>query len=98
MDFSDLRYWKVGDNPYEGFRWFYCPILEQSLPLAVLRDVYKELKLIEKVLPEGGYKGWIIGTFIENSHVIKMLHKLKGVPFKMTPEGKNLKLWFYKET
>jgi len=60
-----------------------------------MRAIYRELKSLELDLKKLGFKGWVLWTQLANMHMMKILTKLKSLPYFI--DVKRETIWFKKE-
>lgn len=90
------EHWGANDLK-NGYANIYCPTISEDRvnSFGDSRRIYKELKMLEKILKNNGFYGWVSWTEIKNKHIEKLFVKVKSYPF-FTDKKKEI-TWFKKE-
>ena len=75
----------------------YSPTITENRvdSFTIQKEIYKELKQLEGLLKDVGFKGWVSWTELTNPHIMKFLTKLKAYPYGI--DLKRETIWFKKE-
>ena len=85
------KYWEIKEN-LKGWIWIVSPFMsgKTHIPFKDVRELYKELKSLEKQLKQNNYLGWVAYTKIENSQILHAFRKLKAKPYEIDDK----RIWF----